>query len=149
MKNTLKRKNLVTIMLTFLPIIYHVTTCATYTTTTYDTSTHNHQEETKTTTNNPQSEYQDIEWIFNVVYNHVWSVPVLYFRVQYVNGIHEKCLTITHCLKFNDLLNISISKFKENMFFMKINKTSSFFIKNIVFYKLTIVASSKDVKKSP
>lgn len=30
---------------------------------------------------------RQIEWSFSVVYSHVWGVPVLYFRVQYLNGI--------------------------------------------------------------
>ena len=38
--------------------------------------------------NNEQLEkYHDIEWSFSIVYSSVWSVPVLYFQVQFSTGV--------------------------------------------------------------
>mmetsp|Transcript_14511 Transcript_14511/g.16881 ORF Transcript_14511/g.16881 Transcript_14511/m.16881 type:complete len:196 (+) Transcript_14511:2-589(+) len=33
-----------------------------------------------------QQWYQDVEWTFSIVYNYIWSVPVLYFQVQFSDG---------------------------------------------------------------
>jgi len=37
--------------------------------------------------NSSSSNMRQVEWSFSVVYSHVWAIPVLYFRVQYLNGM--------------------------------------------------------------
>jgi len=37
--------------------------------------------------NSSSCNMRQIEWSFSVVYSHVWAIPVLYFRVQYLNGM--------------------------------------------------------------
>ena len=48
-----------------------------------------------------------IEWSFSVAYSHVWAVPVLYFRVQYLNGMplsRPEVLNILRCGADHDVV---------------------------------------------
>lgn len=46
--------------------------------------------------------YDDIEWMFSIVYSHVWSVPVLYFQLQYADGVLLTRKQVMHILnKYN------------------------------------------------
>jgi ubiquitin-like-conjugating enzyme ATG10 len=44
----------------------------------------------------------DVQWTFSIVYSHVWSVPVLYFQLQYANGILLNRKQVMDVLKFRD-----------------------------------------------
>ena len=68
----------------------------------YSSPIQQHQNQQQHQQHDVHSSIIDVQWTFSIVYSHVWSVPVLYFQLQYANGILLNRKQVMDVLKFRD-----------------------------------------------